>query len=60
MYNIIVSEFMTLQNYKETKFKTKASFGSRIRPVEMNSYSYGIAIPLFGCILFKGIVISTE
>jgi hypothetical protein len=38
----------------------KASFGLRIRPMERNNYSYWIAIPLFGCILFKGIVIPTE
>jgi hypothetical protein len=42
------------------KKKIKASFGSRIRPMEKNSYSYIIAIPLFGCILFKGIVIPIE
>jgi hypothetical protein len=40
--------------------KSEVSFGSRIRPMEMNSYSYRIAIPLFDCILFKGIVIPTE
>jgi hypothetical protein len=48
------------QNYYQLKKIMKASFGLRIRPMKRNNYSYWIAIPLFGCILFKGIVIPTE